>query len=289
MVVTGPAKGIHIVGLEARTLTLKITCSCLNGVDEDLKNLAMCDFSYDALCAHWLSLKGVMGRLVSEPITEETTHEEHVSTPSCDPPQSEIVTLKKRVKKLEKKKRSRTHKSKRLYKVGTSRKVESSEESLGDQEDASKQGRKIEDIDADIEVTLVTDTQERNDEEMLFDVHDDLQGDEVVAEKVIAEKEVSTADPVPTASEVVTTANVEVTTPSAPTTTIDELTLVQTLIEIKAAKPKAVTSAATITTPTRPKARGVVVQEQNELKTTSSRLQVSQLLQAKDKSKAKII
>ncbi|GJZ73511.1 hypothetical protein Tco_0637657, partial [Tanacetum coccineum] len=26
---------------------------------EDLKNLAMCDFSYDALCAHWLSLKGV--------------------------------------------------------------------------------------------------------------------------------------------------------------------------------------------------------------------------------------
>ncbi|GKG38846.1 hypothetical protein Tco_0460558, partial [Tanacetum coccineum] len=24
----------------------------------------------------------------TEPITEETTHEEHVSTPSCDPPQS---------------------------------------------------------------------------------------------------------------------------------------------------------------------------------------------------------
>nr|GEU66667.1 RNA-directed DNA polymerase, eukaryota, reverse transcriptase zinc-binding domain protein [Tanacetum cinerariifolium] len=42
-----------------RTLTLKITCSCLNDVDEDLKDLAMCDFSYDALCTHWLSLKGV--------------------------------------------------------------------------------------------------------------------------------------------------------------------------------------------------------------------------------------
>nr|GEV80970.1 hypothetical protein [Tanacetum cinerariifolium] len=38
---------------------LVITCSCLNGVDEDLKDLAMCDFSYDALCTHWLSLKGV--------------------------------------------------------------------------------------------------------------------------------------------------------------------------------------------------------------------------------------
>ncbi|GKE50599.1 hypothetical protein Tco_1481857, partial [Tanacetum coccineum] len=40
-------------------------------------------------------------------------------------------------------------------------------------------------------------------------------------------------------------------------TTIDELTLAQTVIEIKAAKPKAVTSAATTTTTTRPKARGV--------------------------------
>nr|GEY49702.1 hypothetical protein [Tanacetum cinerariifolium] len=42
-----------------RTLTLKITCSCLNDVDEDLKDQAMCDFSYDALCTHWLSLKRV--------------------------------------------------------------------------------------------------------------------------------------------------------------------------------------------------------------------------------------
>nr|GEY19661.1 hypothetical protein [Tanacetum cinerariifolium] len=41
------------------TLTLKITYSCLNDVDEHLKDLAMCDFSYDALCIHWLLLKGV--------------------------------------------------------------------------------------------------------------------------------------------------------------------------------------------------------------------------------------
>ncbi|GJX07397.1 hypothetical protein Tco_0195329 [Tanacetum coccineum] len=64
--------------------------------------------------------------------------------------------------------------------------------------------------------------------------------------------------------EVVTTTNVEVTTINAPTTTIDELTLAQTLIKIKAAKPKTVTSAATTTTTTRPKARGVVVQEPKE-------------------------
>ncbi|GKD73476.1 hypothetical protein Tco_1331758 [Tanacetum coccineum] len=87
-------------------------------------------------------------------------------------------------------------------------------------------------------------------------------------EKEVVEKEVSTADPVTNAGEVVTTTNVEATTANASITTIDELTLAHTLIEIKAAKPKAVTSAATTTTTTRPKARGVVVQKPSEFKTT---------------------
>ncbi|GJZ18046.1 putative reverse transcriptase domain-containing protein [Tanacetum coccineum] len=54
---------------------------------------------------------------------------------------NEIASLKRRVKRLEKKKRSRTHGLKRLYKVGLSARVESSrdEESLG--EDESKQER----------------------------------------------------------------------------------------------------------------------------------------------------
>ncbi|GJU48770.1 ribonuclease H-like domain-containing protein [Tanacetum coccineum] len=58
---------------------------------------------------------------------------------------------------VEKKNRSRTHKLKRLYKVGLTAKVESSdnEESLG--EDASKQGR-IDAIDADEEITLKQNT-----------------------------------------------------------------------------------------------------------------------------------
>ncbi|GJS53613.1 hypothetical protein Tco_0626975 [Tanacetum coccineum] len=79
---------------------------------------------------------------------------------------------------------------------------------------------------------------ERNDDNIMFDtrVFDE--------EEVEVEKVVSTA---------------EVTTASA-TTTVDELTLAQTLIEIKAAKPKAVTTATT-TAVTRPKARGVVVKE----------------------------
>ncbi|GJT61169.1 hypothetical protein Tco_1004702 [Tanacetum coccineum] len=55
----------------------------------------------------------------------------------------------------------------------------------------------------------------------------------------------------------------EVTTASATPITVDELTLAQTLIEIKAAKPKAVTTTATTTTTvvTRHKAIRVVVQE----------------------------
>ncbi|GJU28696.1 hypothetical protein Tco_1167317 [Tanacetum coccineum] len=48
----------------------------------------------------------------------------------------------------------------------------------------------------------------------------------------MAEKEVSTADPV-------TTASVEVTTANATKTTDDDLTLAQTLIEIRSARPKA--------------------------------------------------
>ncbi|GJZ07069.1 hypothetical protein Tco_0540862 [Tanacetum coccineum] len=63
----------------------------------------------------------------------------------------EIVSLKKRIKKLEQKKRPRTHGLKRLYKVGLTARVESSrdKESLG--EDASKQVRiNANDADEDI-------------------------------------------------------------------------------------------------------------------------------------------
>ncbi|GJT94066.1 hypothetical protein Tco_1082911 [Tanacetum coccineum] len=220
------------------------------------------------------------------PTTEETLDEAYVSTPSYDPPQSgedsmqlselmnlctslqekvldlekaktaqakEIASLKKRVKQLEKRRKLRTPGLKRLRKISSSSRVESSNDaSLGALEDASKQGRKIKDLDADAEVTLVDETEEMNDDNLMFDTN-------VLEEqeKDDAKKEVSAANPVTIAGEVVTTANVEVTTVNAPTTTIDELTLAQTLIEIKAAKPKVVTSAATTTTTTRPKARGV--------------------------------
>ncbi|GKA14686.1 putative ribonuclease H-like domain-containing protein [Tanacetum coccineum] len=202
----------------------------------------------------------------TEPIPEEATNEEPISTPSYDPPQSGL---------------------KRLRKVGSASRVESSNDvSLGDQEDASKQGRKIVDLDADAEVTLIDETQERYNEEMLFDVQDDLQGEEVFAEKEVAEKEVSATDPVTTAGEVVTTVSA--------TTTVDELTLAQTLIKIKAAKPKTVTTAATTITTvvvsTRPKAKAIVFHDQEEQASAFTPIiSSSQLPQAKDKGKGKMV
>ncbi|GKC09311.1 putative ribonuclease H-like domain-containing protein [Tanacetum coccineum] len=152
----------------------------------------------------------------------------------------EITSLKKRVKRLEKKRGSRTHKLKRLYKIGRSARVVSSDEaSLGDQEDASKQGRKINDIDADAEITLVDETQGRHDDDLMFDTGV-LNDEEVFAGQDMTKKEVSTTDPVTTAGEVVTTANVEVSSasPTAATITNVELTLAQTLAELKSARPK---------------------------------------------------
>ncbi|GJS13043.1 hypothetical protein Tco_0407515 [Tanacetum coccineum] len=58
--------------------------------------------------------------------------------------------------KLEKKGGSRIHKLKRLYKVGSSRGVESSVDEGLSEEDASKQGRKIGEIDADEGITFIT-------------------------------------------------------------------------------------------------------------------------------------
>ncbi|GKB44639.1 hypothetical protein Tco_0889581, partial [Tanacetum coccineum] len=74
---------------------------------------------------------------------------------------------------------SRTHRLKRMYRVGSSRRVESSkDEGLGE-EDTSKQGRRINAIDADEDITLVND----QDDADMFGVND-LDGDEVIVKNV---------------------------------------------------------------------------------------------------------
>ncbi|GJT49510.1 hypothetical protein Tco_0975667 [Tanacetum coccineum] len=147
---------------------------------------------------------------------DETHHDDSVLDleKAKDAQAKEITGLKKRVQKLERKKKSRTAGLKRLRKVGESKRVESSEDkdSLGAQEDASKQGR------------------------------NDLHGDAVIMDMAVGEKqeqsakvderEVSTGVedsvaptiPVTTVGERVTATKIdEITTTSAPTTTIDEI------------------------------------------------------------------
>ncbi|GKF44193.1 hypothetical protein Tco_0130745 [Tanacetum coccineum] len=155
-----------------------------------------------------------------------------------------------------------------------SRKVGSfkDQENLGDHEDASKQGRSIADLDKDDDVTLVDENQERQDDELMFDTGV-LDTDEMPVEAKVDEKdEQSTKLDDSTAGEAVTTASVE---GSAAPTTIEEVTLAQTLIQIKVAKPKVVTTAATTT---------IILQEPSEFKAP----QEAQPLISKDKGKAKL-
>ncbi|GJX83822.1 putative ribonuclease H-like domain-containing protein, partial [Tanacetum coccineum] len=163
---------------------------------------------------------------------------------------AEKTKLKERVKKLEKKGGSRTHKLKRLYKVGRSARVISSED----------------------------------------------EGEEVFAGQSEVEKEVSAADQVTTASEVVTTASVDVSTAiPTETTTVDELNLAQTLIEIERAKPKVkkvvvqepVESTTTTEPLTIPKAKSITFREPGESTTRTTPTPIPSNI--KDKGKAKMI
>nr|GEW68535.1 hypothetical protein [Tanacetum cinerariifolium] len=121
----------------------------------------------------------------------------------------EIDSLKRRVKKLERRKRSRTHGLKRLYKFRLSARIESSEDEGLGEEDASKQGRKIHDIDVNENITLVND----QDDQQMFDADKNLQGEDVIVESVdVAEQ----------AKEVV--ANKDI---------IDDINLAKALMEIK--------------------------------------------------------
>ncbi|GJR70827.1 putative ribonuclease H-like domain-containing protein [Tanacetum coccineum] len=113
---------------------------------------------------------------------------------------NEIASLKRRVKKLEKKDRSRTYKLKRLYKIGLTARVESSgDEEISVQDDSDKE---------------------------LFDI-DALNGEDVfvagqnenVVEEVVNDAQVSTA---------LTTVTI----------TTEEITLAQALEALKTSKPK---------------------------------------------------
>ncbi|GJW26062.1 hypothetical protein Tco_0039873 [Tanacetum coccineum] len=177
------------------------------------------------------------------------TRFENVSTQSYDPLLARGNTLRsgEDILKLDElmelctNLQQRTHKLKRLYKVSLSARVESSgdEEDLG--KDASKQGRRINAIDADEDITLVN---VQNVDEEMFDV-DALDGEEVfaagqnenVVEEVVDVAQVSTAA-------------------TTVTITTEEITLAQALEALKTSKPKV---------------KGIIFQEPGESTTTKSK------------------
>ncbi|GKF77426.1 hypothetical protein Tco_0229896, partial [Tanacetum coccineum] len=133
----------------------------------------------------------------TEPTTEETPDKALSRVLALENTKSNqalvIESLKRRVNSLEKRRKSRTPGFKRLRK-----------------------GRKIADLNGNAKVNLVDETQDMNDNNLMFNT-----GVLEEQEKYVAKKEVSIVDLVTTAGEVVTIANVEVTTVNAPTTTID--------------------------------------------------------------------
>ncbi|GJU65709.1 hypothetical protein Tco_1247544, partial [Tanacetum coccineum] len=162
----------------------------------------------------------------------------------------EITSLKRRVTRLDKKGGSRTHGPKRLYK-----------------------GR-IADIDVDAGINLVSTHFNANTD--MYGVHD-LVGDEVVVESEVAIKAASTI------------------LVSAATTTItvitdDEITLAKALAELKSAKLPTITAATIITVAsTRPKAKGLVIHEEEQATTPTVSSQQPSQLNVQDKGKGKMV
>ncbi|GKB00850.1 putative ribonuclease H-like domain-containing protein [Tanacetum coccineum] len=124
---------------------------------------------------------------------------------------NEIASLKRKVKKIEKKNRSRTYKLKRLYKVSLTARVESSgdEESLVVVKDVNNEVNVVEEV---VEVI--------NSAKLITDV----------AQVSVAGNVVSIAGDATTVSAATTT--------TATITIVDDITLAQALMEIKSIKPK---------------------------------------------------
>ncbi|GKB51239.1 putative ribonuclease H-like domain-containing protein [Tanacetum coccineum] len=203
----------------------------------------------------------------------------------------EIASLKKRVKKLERKRKSKTP-GMNLFNIGTS-----SRRSLGE-ENASKQGKNLKQR----KQSSIFEESDFDDEGFAADMDEvfkDVEGD---AEQVIsaAADEVSTGDAVNTAStevntasalvttagvsvstaEPITTASVNITTakPTTPPTTTttafedEDLTIAQTLVKMRSEKSKV---------------RGVIMQEPSE--TTTRPTVPPQQHDPKDKGKGKMV
>ncbi|GJR28664.1 hypothetical protein Tco_1151625 [Tanacetum coccineum] len=118
--------------------------------------------------------------------------------------QLKIESLEMRVKRLEKKNRSRTHKLKRMYKIRLTAMVKSSsdEEPAVDEEDTSKQGKSIADIDENEQITLENEYNvDMAHEETVIEVAEDVVEVMEIAKIIVDEVSTASVQDVNTASE----------------------------------------------------------------------------------------
>nr|GEV14168.1 hypothetical protein [Tanacetum cinerariifolium] len=187
--------------------------------------------------------------------------------------QTKIDGLERKVKKLEKKHMSRTHKLKRLYKVGhIARVISSSDDEALDKEDTYKQGR-IDEVDADEDIALVS---KHYDVSTQGNIVQDESIEDVGKEEVV--EVVTTAkmliDIVVDAAQV-TTAIVDIPISVAEITTAPTITSKSTNTNVK------VTQAS--------KRKRVMIQDPEETTTTKTASLQQPQVQDKGKEKAKLI
>nr|GEX46113.1 hypothetical protein [Tanacetum cinerariifolium] len=103
-----------------------------------------------------------LARMALDACTTLTRRVEHLEYDKVDQA-LEITKLKRRVKKLEKGNRVKVLKLRRLKKVGTLQRVDTSKDTV--MEDASDQGRMIDDLDKDNVIALIDDKEEEKKEE----------------------------------------------------------------------------------------------------------------------------
>nr|GFB26396.1 hypothetical protein [Tanacetum cinerariifolium] len=179
----------------------------------------------------------------------------------------EITKLKQRVKKLERRNKLKVSKLRRLKRVGTAQRVDTSDDTVMD--DVSKQGRIIASMDADMDVIL------KDVANIAKEVVDDVEIEESVLSMQDDEIELAELQEV---VEVVTTAKLMtevVTTASATITTVDTPIPVATI------------PATTPTLTTAPSAarrrKGVVIRDPKEIATPS--IIIHSEAKSKDKGK----
>nr|GEW15855.1 hypothetical protein [Tanacetum cinerariifolium] len=188
----------------------------------------------------------------------------------------EITKLKRRVKKIEKGNRVRVLKLRRLKRVGTSQRVDTSEDAVMD--DASTHGKIIDELDKDDAVALMDDKEEdkkeeeakivKNDQDKPAEVHEVV--DVITTAKLITEVVTAASETVTAASTIISTAEPQVlavTITAAPARVAAAPSRRRKRVVIRDPEEESTTSSIIPTdTKSKDKGKGITVEEPKPLK-----------------------